>query len=188
MRHITVTINVPPLDINSEEEHEGADPDVEKEAQRMEPDLIKIEKKPVNPITIGRRPKKAKRMKIEPPALDVISEDSNATASTPKSETELEECPLSDTKNLEESYNSLLNEISQSHEAMLVQKRQAVALLKQTNYGIQTHRQKQQMTLASYAKQKARKLPPISDSKTMYRYSLQQKPNTIPLLHQLSVE
>ena len=202
MRHITVTIHVPPIEEKSYEDEEDEDETEERQDTKHNPepdnaqlgdaqlgDAQLVVKKQITPLGNGRkRPRKAKRMKIEAPALDSISEDSNTALSTPRSVTEKSDSPLRDTKNLEESYHSLLADISQSHEAMLLQKRQTVALLKQTNYGIQTHKQKQQMSLASYAKKKLRKLPPISDSKATFRYSHHQQISDMSHMRQLSIK
>lgn len=155
-KQIRLTINMPltaGAEPEDDEEGEGDEEGAEEPPQ---------EKKKLIPLGSNKeRPRKAKRMKLAKPSLEAISEDSinielkeNAT-------------PV----DLRTGYANLLNEVSHSHERMLEQKRQTIALLKQTNQISQTRRQLNQSMLQSYAKRKLRKLPPIPVNRPSLRYS-----------------
>ena len=148
VKHITVTITIPPPEPELEEEEE-------EELQEPEPP-----KKKLIPLGNGRaRPRKAKRMKITRPALDSIDEDQD--------EPEM----INTQESIDDEYNHLLYDVHKSHEVMLQQKRKTVALLRQTNYAQRSNQQNRQLAMASLAKRKLRKLPPIPTGRPSFRYT-----------------
>ena len=161
VRHITVTINVPPLELGADFEDEELDQN-QGEATRddsSERDKHAANSKHRQRFTAESKSKRnTKRMKLTQPNLDVISEVQSVA------ETE----PAGGHRQLEASYSRLLSDVSHTHDRMVEHTKKAVALLKQTNYG---QRRKNQMALVSYAKRKLRKLPPISTDPPTFRYS-----------------
>lgn len=173
IKHITVTIALPPAEPvddadtddgddaeeGDENKHEGhiklVNRDTEDQIQE-----VPTKKKLQSLNSEKKRPRRAKRMKLARPGLDVISEDAPST----RAPTNVSSIIDQSTKSMSDSYHDLLEEITETNHMMEEQKKQTVALLKRTNYGSHTHQQEQRMTLQSYAKRKLRKLPPITTS------------------------
>ena len=146
VKHITVTITIPPPEDQEEK-------DITEPVEPVEP-----ARKKLVPLGSGRaRPRKAKRMKITEPNLESIDEDIDEVSSH--------------TQDIEEGYTDLLNDVNHSHELMLKQKRRTVALLRQTNYAHRSHQESRQVAMTSLAKRKLKRLPAIPTGRPALKYT-----------------
>lgn len=170
IKHITVTITIPPQEEEEQEGTECSPPAMPTSSPQPEDTQLvdrshlsqavvkEPQKKKLIPLGSGRaRPRKAKRMKITGPMLESIDENSDELNVH--------------TQEMEEGYNDLLHDLHDSQELMLEQKRKTVALLRQTNYAQRSHHQSRQLAMATLARRKLRKLPPIPTGKPSLRYT-----------------